>query len=81
MMGLVHRFWRRGDWKKSSLSGYHGNCVEVAGVDKPRADGMVLMRNTTDRNGIMLMIPAQEWDDLIEAVKRGELDRVKQPVQ
>jgi len=43
-------------WRKSSYSTNGGqNCVEVAG------DGAVLIRDTTDRDGVTLSVPADAW--------------------
>jgi Domain of unknown function (DUF397) len=44
-------------WRKSSYSdGNGGNCVETA--DR---DGMVLVRDTTDRDGTTLSVTAAAW--------------------
>jgi hypothetical protein len=44
------------DWRKSSYSGANGGqCVEVAS-----ADG-VAVRDTTNRDGVMLEFPAGAW--------------------
>jgi hypothetical protein len=43
-------------WRKSACSGTNGNCVEVART----ADG-VAVRDTADRVGGMLRVPAAEW--------------------
>lgn len=44
------------NWRKSSHSSTTGgNCVEVA------ADGGVLVRDTANRNGTVLSLPAQAW--------------------
>ncbi len=43
-------------WRKSSYSGNGGqNCVEVAG------DGAILIRDTKDRSGVTLAVPAGAW--------------------
>ena len=44
------------DWRKSSYSADQGNCAEAAS-----AAGCVLVRDTQDREGVTLTIPAQEW--------------------
>ena len=45
-------------WRKSSYSGGNGgNCVEVASTA-----GVVLVRDTTDRAGAVLAIPAAAWE-------------------
>ena len=43
-------------WRTSSYSGTNGNCVEVAGTACA-----VLLRDTKDRDGIVLSVPAQAW--------------------
>ena len=40
------------DWRKSSFSGQNGSCVETAS-----ADGVILVRDTTDRQGVTLSVP------------------------
>lgn len=43
-------------WRKSSYSANGGqNCVEVAG------DGEILVRDTTNRDGVTLSVPAAAW--------------------
>ena len=44
------------DWRKSSYSADQGNCAEAAS-----AAGRVLVRDTKDRKGVTLTIPAQAW--------------------
>ena len=44
-------------WRKSSYSGTGGgSCVEAADVA-----GDILVRDTTDRGGVVLTIPAHAW--------------------
>jgi hypothetical protein len=46
-----------GGWRKSSYSdGNGGNCVETAS-----RDGLILVRDTADRDGATLSIPAAAW--------------------
>jgi hypothetical protein len=52
------------DWRKSSYSTENGNCAEAAA-----ADGNVLVRDTTDRDGVMLSIPAAAWQTFTDALK------------
>jgi uncharacterized protein DUF397 len=45
------------NWRKSSFSGANGgSCVETAS-----SDGVVLVRDTTDREGGTLSITAEAW--------------------
>jgi hypothetical protein len=50
-------------WRKSSHSGDGANCVEVA------APGDVLIRDTTDRTGFTLALPAAAWTAFLTAVR------------
>jgi hypothetical protein len=44
-------------WRKSSYSGTSGNaCVETAS-----GAGVILVRDTTDRGGVTLSVPADAW--------------------
>jgi Domain of unknown function (DUF397) len=61
----------RGDWKKSTLSGYNGNCVEVAGL----AEDTVMVRHSKNPGGGVLSFTAAEWDAFIGGVRNGEFDR------
>ena len=45
------------DWRKSSYSGANGgSCVEMSG-----GAGVILVRDTTDRDGVTLSVPAAAW--------------------
>jgi hypothetical protein len=51
-------------WRKSThSSGNGGACVEVATA------GAVLVRDTTDRDGFTLSVPAAAWQRLTEALR------------
>ena len=53
-------------WRKASFSGNNGgNCVE-AGVP---AQGRILVRDTTNRDGAVLDIPADAWDRFTGSLK------------
>lgn len=55
-----------GEWRKSSYSdGNGGQCVEVAG------DGVILVRDTTDRDGVTLSVPAVTWKAFTGTIKQG----------
>jgi hypothetical protein len=52
------------NWRKSSYSGGEGgNCVEVA------ATGEVLIRDTQDRRGPVLTVPARAWREFVGQVQ------------
>jgi hypothetical protein len=44
------------DWRKSSFSGQNGSCVETAS-----GDGVVMVRDTTDRSRGTLSFTADAW--------------------
>jgi hypothetical protein len=44
------------DWRKSSHSGSNGSCVETA-----TGEGVILVRDTTDRDSATLAFTAQAW--------------------
>jgi Domain of unknown function (DUF397) len=52
-------------WRKSSHSGNNGgNCVEVVG-----ATGVVLVRDTVNRPGALLSIPARAWQEFTASLR------------
>ncbi len=51
-------------WRTSSYSGTNGNCVEVGGTA-----GAVLVRDTRDRDGVALSIPADAWASFTASLK------------
>jgi hypothetical protein len=52
-------------WRKSSYSGTSGgSCVETAD-----ASGAVLIRDTTDRGGVTLTIPAAAWQTFVTGLR------------
>jgi len=59
-------------WRKSSYSGYNGNCVEVAALD----DGAVAVRNSRDPHGPALVYTQAELAAFLAGVKDGEFDDV-----
>jgi hypothetical protein len=55
-------------WRKSSYSGNGGaTCVEVG----QSRDGMIAIRDTTDRTGPMLAVSSAAWRRLVAQVKRS----------
>jgi len=59
-------------WVKSSYSGSQGgNCVEVAGNTR----GVVLIRDTKDREGAVLGFHEDPWRRFATAIKAGD-DRI-----
>jgi hypothetical protein len=52
-------------WRKASYSGNNGgNCVEVGQTAR-----VVLVRDTTDRAGAVLSVPASVWQAFADALK------------
>lgn len=60
-----------GTWLKSSLSGYNGNCVEVAGL----TGDTIRVRDSKHPRGAVLNFTLAEWDAFIGGVRNGEFDR------
>lgn len=57
-------------WRKSSHSGYQGNCVEVA--DLPA--GGIGIRNSRDPGGPALIFTRAEFVAFLRGAKDGEFD-------
>jgi hypothetical protein len=58
-------------WRKSSYSGGNGgDCVEVA----RKLPGIVAVRDSKDRSGLVLSFPPAGWEAFTTALKSGELD-------
>jgi Domain of unknown function (DUF397) len=55
-------------WRKSSFSGYQGNCVEVAKLDS----GEVAVRNSRFPAGPALVFTSAEWAAFVSGVEVGE---------
>jgi hypothetical protein len=51
-------------WRKASYSGNSGNCVEVADATR-----VVLVRDTKDREGGTLAVPADVWQAFTTKLK------------
>jgi hypothetical protein len=55
------------DWRTSSFSNANGGqCVETAS-----GDGVILVRDTTDRDGSMLALSADAWRTFARDLKRS----------
>lgn len=58
-------------WRKAAASaGGNTNCVEVS-----FRDGSVLVRNSRDRGGSVLVFTAGEWAAFLDGVRHGEFDQ------
>jgi hypothetical protein len=52
------------NWRKSSASQNGEACVELGGMP-----GAVLLRDTMDRDGVMLEIPASAWTEFLTTLR------------
>ncbi len=52
-------------WRKSSYSGTHGNCVEVA----TNLPGVVAVRDSKDPEGGTLIFGPEEWSAFVAEVR------------
>jgi hypothetical protein len=59
------------EWRKSSISGQQGSCVEVAWD----AAGNVGVRDTKDRSGPVLVFRPDEWTAFLDGVRKNEFDQ------
>jgi Domain of unknown function (DUF397) len=58
-------------WRKSSLSTYNGNCVEVGNL----RDGRIAVRDTKARGmGPVLVFGRSDWEAFLADAKHGEFD-------
>lgn len=61
-------------WRTSARSTNGGNCVEVA-ANLAATTGTVLLRDSKDRSGPVLTVPAAGWAAFLTAVHAGHFDR------
>jgi hypothetical protein len=53
------------DWRRSTYSDSNGGqCVETAS-----GSDVILVRDTTDRDGVMLSVPAQTWRAFTDSLR------------
>jgi Domain of unknown function (DUF397) len=53
------------EWRKSSYSGSNGgNCVETAS-----GNGVIRVRDTTDRDGVTLSVSADAWHKFTDSFR------------
>jgi hypothetical protein len=57
-------------WRTSSYSGNGGDCVEVGQA----GDGVILVRDSKDREGRELTVGEQAWSAFVQGIKHGEFD-------
>ena len=60
-------------WRKSTYSGGTGGCVEVAS-----SGSSVLVRDSGDRTGPVLIVTCAHWLGLLRRVRDGEAELVRQ---
>jgi Domain of unknown function (DUF397) len=54
-----------GDWRKSTYSDANGgSCVETAS-----SAGVIMVRDTTDRDGVTLSLPVHAWERLMASLR------------
>jgi hypothetical protein len=59
------------NWHKANLSGDDGACVEVA----TEPGGWTAVRDSTDRQGPVLMFTPKEWTAFLDGARKGEFDQ------
>lgn len=63
---MAGSFRREHAWRKSSRSVGDGDCIEIAVVDS-----CVLVRDSKNQNGPVLIMKIALWEALIKAIKPG----------
>lgn len=56
-------------WRKAQRSLANGACVEVA-----KAQEMIAVRDSKNRDGAVLLYTSAEWEAFIDGAKKGEFD-------
>jgi hypothetical protein len=56
------------EWRKATYSVENGNCVEVASA------GTVMIRDTQDRDGVTLTVPAPAWRAFTAQLRAGSAE-------
>jgi hypothetical protein len=59
------------EWKKSSYSGAHGDCVEV----RSPGPGAISVRDSKNPKGPALRFDAREWSAFVADVEAGSFGR------
>ena len=57
-------------WRKSTRSIGNGQCVEAARL----TDGHLVMRDSMDTSGPMILFTRTEWHAFVRGIKDGEFD-------
>jgi len=70
-MSVQHETYSSLIWRKSSASGGSGECVEVA-----QWESSVLIRDSHDRSGPLLIVNSAQWLGLLRRARNGEVGRV-----
>jgi CRISPR/Cas system-associated protein Csx1 len=68
-MPLSHDVREGNNWRKANYSLNHGACAEVAS-----GTGIVAIRDTVNRQGVIVKYPSGSWRVFLAAVKVGSFD-------
>ena len=63
----------RATWRKSSISTYNGNCVEIARL---RSDQVGVRDTKNHGTGPILAFTQNEWSAFLAGAKAGEFDSI-----
>ena len=67
-MSVQHETYSSLIWRKSSASGGSGECVEEA-----QWESSVLIRDSRDRSGPLLIVNSAQWLGLLMRARNGEV--------